>query len=764
MPSPARIALAVLLAVSASQALAQQTLRVVATNERPPLKVVAPAQAKMLHAASYAEAVRALGQVRQIPVASLRSRRPVTVGRLEVNFQPLLDNPRSLPAVAQQLRTMPQLVSVAEESLEAVEVRNGLVVRSALTYRLGGEACKPSNRSRIEAVGLQCFTAISDAQFQQATGRSTDPRHVAEAASRSAVLNARRVRRDSLMADIAPDLATLRARAQQAQQRDGMASALGGEAELARLLSLDDANLMGELVNRGQTTIEQIMFVPLKQSLYLPKLAPAPAAAPRKDVDNRYPLERQVFLAGFTLGDEYEWSQQISTTIDWCVFWCPKTYYVKAYASFSFGLGMRFPVAVDGEYRYRLNAGGESAVVVPEFTPFDGSAQDYRAAGLDSQIFAGKEVVAEIKAGAGLAASFPGIGGFDASFQVGKDFTEDLPGDFKGGNFTPPAPGQPGPGFVKVFDNLDLIGGRGNLGLVGAQLFPAIRTELVSNALSFVVEDGISGKSVRVQGGKEVPLAMDKDKASLFRIRDPEYSLQLALTPGLNARMFVDLAFWGSVWDWQVWFPQLGLTIPEGGVKFACHAGSTCVREYRFVPEGAQSVLEKELLVFADQYDARWMPQCPAADALCRSGLRFFRNFAIGSARSQKAMSQDLRQAADGGAQAILNEARLRADSEAWVVQMETNWGNQCLDTTCAATVSSLAKDARVRATQLVKPGFVASEAIAQVKAEFQPRFLGAVQASRARVQPAMDGTLRRATLETVPALPKTVGGQLSRP
>jgi hypothetical protein len=313
-------------------------------------------------------------------------------------------------------------------------------------------------------------------------------------------------------------------------------------------------------------------------------------------------LGTYIFLTGFTLGHDYEWSMEVDETINWCVVGCSSTYSVKLYAGFNYGFGLRFPIQTQLKYHNVVHPNQTAdANLTATFRPIDGSAEQFASTGLESdQIFDGKELVAQVGADAGFNYNLPVIGGGGAGFSVGVDFTDLLPSPYTHGHFTPPAPGTHGIDTPYTFDSIDLLGGLLNFGALGGQVFPAVDINLHSNKLQYTLNDEVWNKQTTVAStGQTVAVGTDKSRKndSHFSFGNPVYNLGFTLTPGIDARLFIDLAVWSQNWDWPVWFPQLAVDLPPHGIDFGCHAGTTCVLDFR--PEleaGVTSGLRQQLL------------------------------------------------------------------------------------------------------------------------------------------------------------------------
>src|SRR5581483_2580096 len=179
--------------------------------------------------------------------------------------------------------------------------------------------------------------------------------------------------------------------------------------------------------------------------------------------------------------------------------------------------------------------------------------------------------------------SLPGFS-VDPSFSLGVDFTQYLPPEYKDGYFTPPAPGSGGINSVLVLDQLDLLGGMLNYGVAGGQLVPIAKINLHSNKLQLTLHDETQNRQTELtRSPQTVPVAVATgagQDSSHFSLGNPVYNLQFTITPGLNPRVFVDIDVWSGSWGPQIWFPQLAINLPPGGIDFSCHEGTTCVLDF----------------------------------------------------------------------------------------------------------------------------------------------------------------------------------------
>ena len=227
----------------------------------------------------------------------------------------------------------------------------------------------------------------------------------------------------------------------------------------------------------------------------------------------------------------------------------------------------------------------------------------------------------------------------------------------------------------------------------------------------------------------------------------------LNAVPGIDARLFVDIAVWSHNWDFPVWFPQLAVKIPADGATFGCHEGTICTRGYEYSPTGSKEVsaseaaLDTELSKWGDGFDARWMDEC--ADETCRFGIKFIRQGYIYGARHKQDANPALTvqspefagylKGADGEAKTMVNEAQARQTTNAaksfgvfWIAW----WSKQCSDKICMDKVKGIAFLAQLEAVSLQKQheDWSTNQVIGVVGKKFAPVFEFKVKASKDRI------------------------------
>ena len=636
--------------------------RAVAADQQAPIAIAKPRPDAVILRNEQPETVlKSLPVKRQLTLANIRAKPLQSLGTANINFKPMLDNPRAPFNVAAKLRIVPQIAEVMADETVVNEIEQGFIISSMITYRLKPGACSNFLGIAVLATtGIQCAVPLSDQALGAAFANKKDPHYVADPNKRAAALADAKVKREAMQQEIGTDVANFRAAFSDRVRLVELMQQLG-QPEVDRLSKLTDDQLALELINSAENTVDQLYYVPKQEQPNFrlanglqpriaasrnrlapeglgEKLALKTSKSPPAE-ETTLNLQSRFFLTGFTLGRGYEWRQQVKKTISWCVVGCKKTYYAEIYAGFGVGFGLRFPLRLSGIYQYKNDKNGERASVTPNFVPIDGSEAEYAASGLPPlQVFKGKELVAEAQAYAGISFNLPviGNGGSPPPFTIGQDYTKDLPAPYTGGQFQPPAPGQADlKPLTQIFEDADLLLGIGNYGVVGAQILPMLKAELKSKSLRFTLYDHLSGKPTElVATGQTVPLMVNPaDKSSNFSIADPVYNLSFLATPGLTGRIFLDLAVWSNKWDWPVWFPQVAVELPPGGVNFACHEGTVCSRSYVYSPTrqdenvGPANPTEAELVGWGLGFDAKWLPQCP--DKKCEGLVKFIRGGTI---------------------------------------------------------------------------------------------------------------------------------------
>ncbi len=676
---------------------AQIRPEILATEIVPPadLEAYDDPQSVTLRTGASSQVMSSLQVVRRFDLETLRRNPQIQLGEVRTDMRPVLQNPQSPANVASRLRDAPGVAQDVRDAMEVIETDRGLLVRQFLSYRMVPGACSDRvRRMALTRVGASCFTRMSD---EQRAAERADP-----ASSRFAGGSLQRpdrtlpARREEQQREIADDIASLRTMLEDPVQRAAIEREIGADAA-ARYARLTDEQLEAELVNAGEIQIEEVMFLPTRQrpQLALAGLAQLQMAQPGlatralfvpqpvETVTAQHDVSDRVFLAGFTLGRENEWRKRVSITISWCVVGCKKTYYIEANAGFTYDFGLRLPLEVGGTY----NFDDGRATFTADFHPINGSIADFESTALPAdQVLEGKELVAQVGAHAGFAYKIPAIGSSSVGASVSHDFTEGLPAPFANGQFTPPAAGQSTPPAEHVFRNIDLLGGRANFWFAGATVHPSVKVSMVSDRLELTLTDNLADRDYTIsQPGQRFDLEVDPiGNASSFTIGDPVYNIGFELTPGVTAIAFVDVALWRHEWPWDVWFPQMTISLPPDGKDFTCHAQTICGRTYNYSPDVQEEededptppATEPERLIWQWQRDfrAEWLPRCPDQSVkFCEVAINwtaqkygYRMEEAIPAAYHQDVVNLDLLNAPE--ARSIFESLRAQANAEAFAI------------------------------------------------------------------------------------------------
>ena len=564
--------------------------------ERPAdaLQIPALTQAAPLRNAVIVQNANPLAAIQRLPVqralsgAEVAATRSLKLGNATLDLTPVLANPEALPNVARRLQALPG-VTVKATDISAYVVPQGLIVRSFLNYEIRPGSCtNVTLRRAIEDAGGSCAERLSESQKLAGYSDPGSARFVADPAKRATAMAKARVEWAKQEAETKARVADFRTILSNPGEREKLVAAVGA-AEVARLQGLNDEALAGELINAAETKIEDVMFIPEGDAVDDTSRNMSPDWRRKLDIpiaikSSRETLADQIYLTGFTLGRQYEWSKRIEKTIKWCWVGCAVTYYAGARAAFSYGFGLRFPVLVGGTYRYQETSPDDrNATLALTMRPINGTPAQYLASGLSSsQLFAGQEFVAELKASAGYEYKLPIIGEDRRNVDLfNYDLAAMLPAPFTNGQFEPPAPGGPGPQIEFPFRSIDLLMGYGNWGAAGVKAHPLVKFELTSDKLRFKLHDAVAKRDIIAENGTRATLAIDREKGETrFALSDPVYNLAFTVTPGVEAHAFIDVGVWSDNWFFPIWFPQIAITLPPGGIDFSCHAETVCSRSF----------------------------------------------------------------------------------------------------------------------------------------------------------------------------------------
>jgi hypothetical protein len=722
--------MAALLAVCPAQAATPTAIQTAAARQAldisteiflPPAAAArAKAAPETIRAGRNSGGVQGLKVVRQFPMLQLGKNPEILLGTTRLNMTPVFANSAALPNIAKRLRTTPQLLTVVAEGSQVVEVETrsrgrGLQVWQFLSYQIKPGVCSNATRRKalvsvalVKQDGIGCATRLTNQTRGAAFANPKDPHYIADPAKRAKALADANLTAAQTSAAIATDIAQLRISLSSAEGRTQIDSERGS-GEATRLSTLSDDQLSEEIANSGLTKIEQVYFIPTNS---LPKMkipgSAAPKEKPESVTNTDKPLEPHVLLTGFTLGHDYSWGQRVEKTIKWCVVGCKKTYFAEVHAGFNYHFGLRFPITLGGTFHHRQQGNTQSASVTTDFAPIDGNAADYASTGLPSeQVNKGKELVADFSATAGASYNIPLYPSIPIpDLGVTRDFTERFDAPYTNGQFKPPAPCPPTPcepglkPLEIIFNDVDLIGGRADLGVVGAKVFPAVRAELISDSLKFTLRDLVKDPNTPIilgQSGMTTDLAISPaSNTSKFSIGDPEYTLSFLLTPGLVGHLFINVGVWSNGWNFPAWFPQLALKIPEEGKAFACHGGTVCSRIYEYSATVAKdkagakaddpnlSAFENALNKWTDEFESDWYAQC--ADLGCKFAINAVK---VGTQdKGQKKFNANKATSMADMAD-IFDDAREQAFG-AWGKGFQRQWDPQCLDVNCKIAIGGI--------------------------------------------------------------------------
>jgi hypothetical protein len=600
-----------------------------ARGQIPVLVAQRPISNSVMLRGTYPETMQRLRVVRKYALADVRSRPQVTLGQARLDLTPMLKNEKALFNIALKLHAMPQHVEVKEDSSEISEVDEGLVIHHTLTYRILPGKCADANaKAELARAGVGCFERAAPTERMAEFSRPGAPRYVADPNKRQAATANYQRNIAASTADANQGIGNLRKALANPSQRAAIVAQVG-DAETARMSAMSDDQLKEELINSSVQHYEETLFVPKVESANyahpqhtltiasssaevdavhrllrdgvngpgpsnFPKLLKVlpgsalhlnPSTAPAGDKAADLELGPYYFLTGFTIGHDYEWNWGVSVTINWCVVGCSSTYGIQLNAGFNYAFGLRFPIQAQFKYHTVVHSNNSyEANLSGTFEPIEGNDDDFFQTGLSAdQMYDAKEIVAQVGANAGFNINLPGLGVGD-SFNAGVDFTNFLPSPYTGGHFQPPAPGSGGINSNYTFNQIDLLGGLLNFGAVGGQLFPSVQINLHSDKLQFTLNDEVQRRQTNLDSLPR-PVSLGTTRSgdgvlSHFSIGDPVYNLGFTVTPGLTPNVFVDIAIWSDNWSWTLWFPQLAVDLPPGGVDFGCHAGTTCVLDF----------------------------------------------------------------------------------------------------------------------------------------------------------------------------------------
>lgn len=728
-------------------------------DEQPPVfSSVSRPDSVVLKGNSEQQILGGLQVTRTLDLSNLAKNPKLDVGSTTFDFTPVLKNPQSLPNISKQLGAMPDLVQIHPGKIAVLQIPQGVVVTSTLSYSLKPGACTSSeNRARILATGVSCFSYRAPNAREAAVAKAGSVEYIDKPVERAKAISTMREQAKIVSVDIDKHVAEFRAMLNDPAERAQLTSSIGA-AEVQRMEQLDDTALAGELVNNHDVEIEEYAFIPVMQPIppaggWSPatikavrdaasrRLAAADSQLAPATTASSYPIAEYNFLTGFTISDNPEWRKRVSTTIRWCLVGCKKTYFAEAWAGFDYGLGMRFPMKFGGQYRFVPNAKPQLDATI---TMYDGNADDYRSTGLPAdQLLNGQEIVAQFGARAGIAAQLPlvgGIGPYEVAPQL--KLTDYLPAPFAGGNVSPPMPNQIGPKGNFVLEQVDLLNNYANFGFISAKLHPSVEIALSSDSVGI----NVAGKKI-TKSAETITLPVDAGQISTFKVTNPVYNLGVTLTPGVTARMSLNLAVWSASVDWPVTLPAASI---KTGLDFGCHQGTICDREYILSPDGPYSPYRRDVKNWGLEFDKYWLPKC--LDTICTTSVKLKRYHVVEWAWAQEdALNSNpdvmkppvapQLESADAIAQKYVDESIIRKSqkssdtSAAMGIFAQSIYTPQCQDSDCVDNIATIAAQMGPEAKRIAdaNPYQDASEINKKVNKEFGPKFVAEVDASKLR-------------------------------
>jgi hypothetical protein len=181
-----------LLALGPAAAQVYGRTGVLASNQNdipPPVIINAPTGAVILRSSRTDAVIKTMPILRQTSLVDIRSKPTMKLDSAQLDFRPMLNNPRAPFNVAAQLRTKPNLANVIADKTTVYEVPNGVIIHSTVTYRLRSGVCRSSwSRAGLTGSGVDCARPLTDSEFTGAFSRPGDARYVADPRVRGRVI------------------------------------------------------------------------------------------------------------------------------------------------------------------------------------------------------------------------------------------------------------------------------------------------------------------------------------------------------------------------------------------------------------------------------------------------------------------------------------------------------------------------------------------------------------------------------------------------
>ncbi len=205
--------------------------------------------------------IQSLNIIRQLPLADVRAAKVLTLGTSRFNMAPVLNNPRSLFNIAARMRAQPQLTEILADDTRVFEVDKGLIIHSFINYRVKSGSCTDNTRRvMMTRGGISCATYLTPEARAAAFANKRDAHYVADPQKRALAIADAEQKSTIVDAELSKNVAQIRAQLANPVTRGQFDSNGAGEAD--RLAALDDNALKSEIVNSGDTSIEQTLFVP----------------------------------------------------------------------------------------------------------------------------------------------------------------------------------------------------------------------------------------------------------------------------------------------------------------------------------------------------------------------------------------------------------------------------------------------------------------------------------------------------------------------
>jgi len=509
-------------------------------------------------------------------------RTPLTIGQSKINLTPFINNPNSLTSLSSNLNriAIPGSISSKAEIFRSPS-NGGIAIVEEISFQPKPSACK---NTQAKAARNFCFTKKS--RRQKGGANTTTSSLTLSRLSQNLKTNLNKKANSGN--------ANLPLWAKNASPKTIASLSKASESDLTKLM-LDNAqirisNTLYLFPSKSATqTLNKLELIQKDRNNSTQRTTKNGKTSTRTR-SGTYQIGPNTFLTGFTYADSFFWSKTFEYNLDYGAG--STLMRITPYTEFSYGLGLRFPLQIKGQYTYNTNNKRQATIRVSA-NPINASRQQYQTTGLSGNLlFGGREIVAEIAADAGIEYQLPTGNGRirPPGMPFRLDFTKHLPSAFKtnriAGDFAPPNLHRPLSGIAEA--PIDLLAGRGDYtaGDYGFdfEVKPALKINLNNSELGFTLQDlkNNSSQKVRLRNNNQSTksVRVDSQGRSMFKIKDPYYELTLNLTPGIRLKGSVDVGAWEKRMNEFIPFPALAITIPSDGLQFDCHKGTICGRTY----------------------------------------------------------------------------------------------------------------------------------------------------------------------------------------